>query len=262
MKKYLIGIAAGVALCIAGCAFAAGDTFARNGTGYVGVEGGYGFLNTPEASYPKDFGTYPFYEDVSNYATTTEKGEAVWGFHAGYDFKISRVWALGIEIGYKDLGESKYTSTWTDYENYQEVYQLVEFNGSRKINQSAFDLLLTARAFVWKGLDFFAKGGMAYVGSTTDQDLTYQVMAGGTIHNLQPWDGKSTIWRIRPEVAIGAGYLFTPHFHVYLAYDYIAGANNGDDSENNMNEAAGAAMPPRAKVYDFNAGFVGAEYRF
>ena len=73
MKKYLIGIAAGVALCIAGCAFAAGDTFAKaKDAGYIGIEGGYGFLNTPEATYPKDYSTtmVPYLIPTnSNYST-------------------------------------------------------------------------------------------------------------------------------------------------------------------------------------------------
>ena len=279
MKKYIIAITAGLALCLAGCVFASGDSFAsphakfaRSG-GVIGVEGGYGFLNTPEESFPKDFTNYDSTgtpQLTESFSTVVNKGAFVWGIHAAYEFLFAKNLLLGVEAGYRNLGESKYRLHYTQTTEAapHSVQEAIDF--SRKIDQHAVNLLLTSHFYVWKGLNLFGKVGVAYVGSTLDTDVQTIRNPGSPFAERQPYDGKETIWRFRPEFAIGLGYLFAKNVNVYVMFDHIGGSSRDNNDWAEFTDQYAPADPAlkaltifsSAQVYDSNEGVFGIEYKF
>jgi hypothetical protein len=261
MNNY-VKVLTGLAICASASAYASGDympSYAKAGF-VVGVEGGYGFLNTPNPTYPKDF-TYQINPDTiygvtipglrATYEKTNDIGSFMWGVHAGYDFLTGPHSLVGLELGYKDLGQSKYSN-----ELYlHELHAALTGGGShptldisRKIDQQALDLLLTYHYFVYQGFNVFAKAGVADVYSTTDQD--FDVKHVDEIHALE---GKESIWRFEPEMQLGAGYMFAQHVNVYAYYDHIG---DGSDTGNVVDHLT------QAKVYGSNSLWAGISYTF
>jgi hypothetical protein len=216
----------------------------------IGVEGGYGILGTPE----NDLFDSPDFSTNNSYSTQTalfdqshDIGDFVWGVHVGYNFKITEHALLGFELGYKNLGGSNYsgTSKYTQQNKYQYPIgpnpqdvdsERYNTNTSAKvdINQQAVDLLFTGHYFIWQSLNLFGKIGVAYVDSEINQkasatrnDHTIQYISGQPYPVPQDFTSTITnnydesIWRFRPEIALGIGYTFMQHLDVHLVYDYI-----------------------------------------
>ncbi len=75
---------------------------------------------------------------------------------------------------------------------------------------------------------------------------------------MQPWDGKYKVWRFRPEVALGVGYLFSKHFNVYVMYDHIG---FGTNTKNWFSGVSPLTNLAKGEIDDSNAGFIGFEYK-
>ena len=75
------------------------------------------------------------------------------------------------------------------------------------------------------------------------------------VTNVQPWDGKTTIWRFRPEFALGIGYLFGNHVNAYVMFDHIGGSHNTE-------HWFGIEGMAQGELYESNEGVFGLEYKF
>jgi len=255
MTKSFSKFLTGIAVCsFSVMAFANSNptSFAKDGFS-VGIDGGYGYLSSPEEPYPNN---YTNENDV--YSSDTEIGDYVWGLHIGYDFKISPNTLFGFELGYKDLGRSlnnfSYKAQGHDY--YWSMF-------SRENHQNAIDFLLTAHYFIYKGLNIFGKAGAAYVRSHVNQNVSSDTIIFVPL-NAIPLDaltGDNSIWRLEPEMSIGVGYTFSNHFDIHTAYTHIGGAKDQpvivhSSEENN------AVYLPTAKVYSSNMIMLGISYTF
>jgi opacity protein-like surface antigen len=197
IRKTLIALSTTALLATTGMAFAAGN--APSGTI---VQGDIGFtdLGTPSATMS---------------ATGTKHvGHSSWGLGFGYDWAVQPNWAVGIETGYRDLGNSEYTQN---------------TGNSLKTSQTAFDLLLTTGYYFDSGFDVFAKAGMARVKQKITVNGTVHVGSDGT---LTASDSQSKT-SVRPMGQIGFGYNwnFGPSqgdFGLQVAYSEIFGKSYGN----------------------------------
>ncbi|KPJ67377.1 MAG: hypothetical protein AMJ43_03700 [Coxiella sp. DG_40] len=218
----------------------------------VGANVGWGYLDAPEDNLAFGDNDYYHIPDLTHLSQSHDIGDIVWGVHGGRTFSITYNMLLGFDVGYKDLGRSKYKSTGKWNGSYISPFYL-----SRKVDQQAIDILLTCNYFVWQGLNLFAKAGMAYVGSTTKQ--TFDIM-----YESLPYNAKKSIWELRPELIFGMGYMFNNHIDVHLLYDYIYGVSEtkwnkyGDDYWNGKY----GPIPPKPRTYGANLVMGGISYTF
>jgi hypothetical protein len=289
MQK-IVRILTGLAICASASAYAMGEAPAYFKPGFVlGVDGGYGFLNTPDQIYPKDFLlTYnnmtpalfgvgkvtpipPIQVKPSSieYNAHDNNGSFVWGVHAGYDWQTGKSSLVGLELGYKDLGEAKYKAELQGHIGGGSTLEhFFDVNASRKINEQALDLLLTYHYFVYHGFNVFAKAGIADIYAQTQQDVDAGMGIGGSgtstrsgdiepsggfvyLHNIPALDGSMHIWRFEPEMQVGAGYMFAQHVNVYAYYDHI-----GDSAPSVWDHLS------QAKAYGVNSLWAGVSYTF
>jgi hypothetical protein len=245
LSKVMIGVCAvsNVALANGGLGFGGDytptDSYAKGGF-VVGIDGGYGYLNSPDPVYPKDFSILPVSYDQDN-----SSGHFVWGAHIGYDFKVLQNFLFGCELGYKDLGESNRSARVvidTDY-----------VNASKDYDQQAIDLLATAHYYPWKGLNFFAKAGVAYVRSSIDQAVSTSFTINDVPVNLllEPLNGSFDVWKPVPEFSLGFGYTFENKIDVHVAYTYTG--SSGDSS---------TILPEESRVYETSIAMFGISYTF
>lgn len=195
----------------------------------IGGDVGYGYLSYAEAAalIPPSPATGAF---------SLNNGAFIWGVHGGYDISILDRLLMGFEVGYKDLGKSSssfsvsYPGSYFDLTN-----DPVNQQSSITLHQQAVDFLFTSRVYVLNGLNIFGKAGPAYVRSKANDHDSVSYPAGVITTKLkevsQSINVSPTIWRLRPELAIGVGYSFKNNLDVHLMYTYI----NGSD----FNEAAG-----------------------
>jgi len=216
----------------------------------LGVDFGYGFLSSPEEMYPDN---YRLSETSYKYSHSADLGSYIWGAHIGYDFKVKPYMLMGFELGYKDLGDSRQV---VDLQQSNSSYFI--FQGSRKYDQTAVDLMLTAHRYIYKGLNVFGKAGLAYVSSEVKQSATSDTDDAYGNLPFTAETGNNTIWRLEPELSIGAGYSISNNFDIHLAYTYIGGANDQPIVE------VYDDMPflPKAKVYSSNIVMLGLSYTF
>jgi hypothetical protein len=262
MAKNFYKILTGVVVCAASTvAFANGDNF-NSGKSYAkpglsfGIEGGYGYMSTPEATYPNDYA----YDEVYKYTSSTDTGDSVWGVHVAYDFKIKPNVLMGFEVGYKSLGTNNHSLAFEDISSDAEsdTYYL---QGSREYDQDAIDFLLTTHIYLYQGLNVFGKIGAAYVRSDITQSASSDEDIPGFDIPIEALNGDNEIWRIEPELSLGVGYMFNNHVDVHAAYTYIGGATDqpivtaSPDYSNAQNQ-------PLAKVYSTNMFTVGISYTF
>jgi len=254
MRKYFLMYGLGFACLLTSSVFASGRAnILHQPTSYampgwvVGADVGWGYLGTP-----KDNLTIPYYP---NFPQSHDIGDVVWGIHGGRTFDITRNALLGFEVGYKDLGKSKYKSSgeW-------DPPRIV--NLTRKVGQQTIDVLLTGNYFVWHGFNLFAKAGMAYVGSTTEQTF----YDSNFPHEKLPYyNTKKSIWRLRPEVILGMAYMFNNHIDIHVLYDYIYGV-----SETKWGPYGGSdyiwqvvrSFPSKPRIYGANLVMGGISYTF
>lgn len=303
MTRNFFKILTGAAICAASTvAFASNDNF-NSTTSYakpgfsVGIDGGYGYLSSPEASYPNGYNGemsgFPMPLQIYyHYTDNAEIGDFVWGAHIGYDFKIKPDLLVGFELGYKDLGHSSYGYNFEDLSHglpgvknnlaAGDDDDTTLLNASRNYNQNAVDLLLTTHYYIFKGLNIFGKAGLAYVRSNVVQSVSSDepdIIAFINPIPLEAESGDNTIWRFEPEVSFGVGYTFNQHFDIHAAYTYIGGANDQPIIDNSINSSSQrgdaqftvdgissssntAMYLPTAKVYSTNMITAGISYTF
>jgi hypothetical protein len=243
-------------------AYAGGDPYHHNHMmadgGFVfGIDGGYGYLSTPEAAYPNNF----INEETYKYTSSVDAGDYVWGVHVGYDFRIKPGCIMGLELGYKDLGSTSQKIA------YQELGEDTYYSdASRDYKQNAVDMLITANHYIYKGLNVFGKVGAAYVRSDIDQHATSDTSNPFLAEiPITAYEGDNSIWRIQPEFSFGVGYMFSNHVDVHASYTYIGGANDQPlvDVGTDVNGySTDTAYYPKARVYSTNMLMVGLSYTF
>ena len=241
-------------------AYAGGDPYHHNHMmadgGFVfGVDAGYGYLSTPEETYPNNY----TYNSTYKYSADTDAGDYVWGAHVGYDIRVKPGTVVGMELGYKDLGKTTAGYTYTTSGSTTHIFDL-----SRKYEQNAVDLLLTTKHFIYKGFNIFGKVGAAYVKSNIDQHASSDTTADTMVSHvpLAAIEGDNSIWRIEPEMSIGVGYTFYNHLDVHAAYTYIGGANDQPIVDVSNSSTNTSVYYPKARVYSTNMLMVGISYTF
>ena len=293
-----------ISLFIAGCSIAfmfstaAAMTFFPLKGLEVGVEAGYGYLGTPDHNLldnPNSYYDSPGLISIYQFDEKHKLGALVWGLNLGYNFKISSNGMLGFEIGYKDLGKSSYNSEIqnTDQSKYRtpvgtsgsDVYDSERSTLSgfiqRNIDQQAIDLLLTGRYFLGQNLNILGKVGVAYVRSETKQsatattinhdyfydsvDMTYTWSDYNLVHT-DNYD--HTIWRFRPEIALGVSYIFNKHLDLHVVWSHIFGFDSTVDTgeaNNYYYYYYGEEYLPRyptAYIYSSNSVVLGVSWVF
>ena len=256
MRKYFLIFGLGLACLLTSSVFANGKAYVLHQPAcyaipgwVIGADIGWGYLDTPTNNLFFDDG---YWTDLSQ---SHDIGDIVWGIHGGRTFGITPNMLLGFEVGYKDLGKSKYKSKWTAMDPNDSTL-------TRKVDQQAIDVLLTGNYFVWQGFNLFAKAGMAYVESTTKQTFSGSLLCNPINYNGSSYyNTKESIWRLRPEVILGMGYMFNNHVDVHVLYDYIYGVTetkwNGIEYEN-----GGMFFPPKPRTYSANLVMGGISYTF
>jgi hypothetical protein len=194
MKKYVIGFF--ILLVMTGVAIANGDnsmyfpqSYAKAGP-FVGIDGGYGHQSI-----------YAGQDDANDFQGRTDYfGSLMFNGYFGYNFQLNNYILLGTEIGYQFLGVSNHTDE-------------QEFS-NEKLAQQGADLLFTGHIYVYKGWNFLAKLGAAFVVQNS-KNIIYK-------------DNESMLmFRIRPEYAIGMGYTFAKQTDLHVFYQHVG--NEGDD---------------------------------
>jgi hypothetical protein len=183
-----------------------------------------------------------------------------WGVNTGYDFQVGQNSSIGVEFGYKNLGDADYAID-GDWEKGHKIGAKTwdYFDLSREINQQAIDLLVTYHYYIYKGFNVFAKAGVADVYSMTTQHMEYASetspdhIINGNFYALPNFSGSESIWRFKPEVQIGAGYLFDNHVSFSVAFDHI-----GDGSR----KAVPMSPVLTPQVYGYNAIWANLAYNF
>ncbi|WP_298625139.1 outer membrane beta-barrel protein [uncultured Legionella sp.] len=175
-------------------------------------------------------------------------GSLIGGGYVGRDFAVLDRLAMGFEVGYKYLGQSKYhtraRNTISD-----------EFIGSDiKVNQQAIDFLLTGKIYIWQSLNLIGKVGPAYVRSQTKQNSSFNL--GGVVGGMST---DAAIWRIKPEAGVGLGYTFNNNIGIDLMYTYIGGVDANVTGTNRYFNPGPDRTPA---VYQYNALTAGLSYTF
>ena len=250
MKKKLVsGLISITALtCTASYAGTMGDiqTFAPRGGWVVGGDIGYGYLSTQEEDLlpPVPVTIPPVGEALSQ---NHRIGSLVGGGYLGRDFTFSERILLGLEVGYKYLGKSKYQAFTIDARN--------NFISSNiEVNQQAVDFLLTGKVYIWQRLNLIGKVGAAYVCSETKQNSSFNVarFTGGLITD-------ATIWRIKPELGVGVGYTWDTNIGLNIMYTHIGGA---DTNVTGLYRFFNSGPDRTPAVYQYNALTAGISYTF
>jgi opacity protein-like surface antigen len=321
MQKTLLGIVTSAAI-FCSASFASGGLVQpmpvapTHPAGWIiGLDGGYSEINSMDSDLLPNFRPYSFtaFNDHlafhPNYSQDHDMGDFMWGLHLGRDFNITDNFLLGFEVGYKDFGKNTYDESFNpvvDYENHRHfegdlVDQSIthydidydrdnQYRGHQnwnvKVEQQAVDFLLTAKYYVWQGLNLNAKGGLAYVhskttsdfgigygydehatvsGSYTDEEGTHQInsvlddehVADKTIATNN-WDQDQ--WRLEPEFALGLGYSFTPNIDATVWYDYIHGTDGNE--QNNVSGENFGIQNESAHSYSINSVLLSLSYKF
>lgn len=238
----------------------------------IGGDIGYGYLSTQEstlsepAPYVSSFVTTG--TDSGQLVQSRKLGSLVGGGYLGYELPLLERMFVGGEVGYKYMGRSSYsTQTFTNWTD-QSIFNVTTSGASLlrqsvTVTQQAVDFLLTGKIYVWDKVNIFGKAGAAYVFSQTKQQFSSDFTASFNRVNLQDdifLNPNPTIWRIKPELQIGAGYLFTDHLDAHLNYTYIGG------TDGNTNGAAGfyanQFVANNPGVFQYNALTAGLSYHF
>jgi len=215
----------------------------------VGGDIGYGYLSTQE-TYLKALN-----EVGSPDILTQHKGigRFIWGAHAGYDTPVLERLLLGVEVGYKDMGRSSYSSY-----NYSPASVNKDLLSTTvRVEQQAVDFLLSSRLYVLNGLNLFGKAGAAYVRSNTSSNYSETFTTVGPFTTFISED--PTTWRIRPEFDLGVGYSFTHNLDLHVMYTYI---NGTDGDTNGLSRFYSFGQNSTVGTFGYNALSAGLSYYF
>lgn len=220
---------------------------AHNAGWNIGADIGFGYLNTQEEDIlaPVPI-TVPQVTEIQSQSHSI--GHVIGGGYLGYDVSISERLSIGMEGGYKYLGQSHYKSYAADTvsSNY--------FDNNIKVNQQAIDFLLSGRLLFWRNISFIGKAGVAYVRSQTKATSNFNVISfeGGLPTDV-------VIWRIKPEVNLGVGYSINQHVDLNLMYIHIGGTDANVPGYTRYYNATPDKLPG---VFEYNGLSVGLSYTF
>lgn len=213
----------------------------------VGGDIGYGYLSTQEEEIlaPVPI-TTPRTPEIQN--QNHQVGSLVGGGYLGYGFPVFERLLMGLEGGYKYLGQSRYNSHSLDqvFGNF--------LSNNIKVNQQAVDLLLTGHFYVHPKISFIGKVGAAYVRSQTKDQSDF--LLGGSRGGLFT---DAVIWRIKPEVSLGVGYSVNSSIDLNLIFTHIGGIDANVDGAHRFYSFLPDRLPA---VFEYNALTVGLSYTF
>ena len=238
----------------------------------VGGNLGYGYLSSHEANNINDITTGAALSSKKpSLAKNYRNGHFIWGAHGGYDFALNNMFLVGVESGYKSLGQS---SGWSKSYTYQSAsnipsqstnYTTTITSYSYINKQLAVDFLITGHVYVYDrfpGLNLIGKAGAAYVRAHDSINFTSSFNTPISTNISSPYalsDYQSpVIWRIEPEVNLGVGYSFPHGVDVNVLYTYIGGT----DGNTSTNGSATNYNTPLQAVFAFNSLSAEINYRF
>lgn len=180
-------------------------TAASLGIPYVGVQAGFGGMDTPT---------------INATGTTTEKYNGVaLGVDGGYLFSVSHHFKVGPELGFKGYADNTYKSPTTPY-----------FPGVTRVTYSGnyFDVLVNAQYNLNAKWNLIGKVGGAIVQQLeTDTGTTY---------------GKKESNAILPEIVLGVGYNITPQMNINASYNGVIGTKIPKESVGGITNTSVASV--------------------
>jgi len=252
LKNRLSMSLAGLSLmCSTAIAGTMGDIAIPTGHWLIGGDVGYGYLSTTEPFL------LPVAAAVTNVIPDTlvqrrRLGNVVGGGYVGYEFPVLERLFMGMEVGYKYAGQSKYFSRTST--NIFEDVTLVAARKHVKVTQQAVDFLLTSKVHLSPHVHLFGKAGAAYVRSQTKERSRVEIANDFAALDISP-----AMWRIRPEFDLGVGYGFNDKLSVNLTYTFIGGA---DANVTGLFRFYNVGTDSTPAVFQYNALTAGLSYTF
>lgn len=213
----------------------------------IGGDIGFGYLNTQEEDILAPVPVMvPRSTEIQDQDHTL--GHVVGGGYLGYNYSVFSSFLMGMEVGYKYLGQSNYHSFSRD------LLSVNFLKNDIRVNQQAIDFLLTGKLYVSKNISFLAKAGPAYVRSQTKQDSDFNLVsfAGGLPTDV-------VIWRIKPEFDLGVGYTIYNNIDLNVTYTHIGGV---DTNVTGLYRFYNAVPDKTPAVVEYNGITVGLSYTF
>lgn len=217
------------------------NLYAKSGF-FIGVNFGYGSLGIPSISYPSKL-----YDDARDNSDDSTFGE----LSVGYNFKVTPNALIGIELSTKvldkfsDYSFNGYQSSW--------LFGRYEYSYKRRSKQNTIDLLLTTHYYLDRGLNIFAKIGVAYEeAENTKINYVFDDHYGNNGTYTAPTFSTTGI---KPELSFGIGYTFFGHLDTHIAYTFIGGSNES-------NAILSYDQLKGAKIYSANMVLFGISYTF
>lgn len=164
---------------------------------HVGIENGLSLISTGEQIYTNS---------TSNNLYSLKNQSYTGGAYLAYDWALNSRWNMGWEMGYQDLGHSKF--------NY--VSAINDYNTSEKVDINAMNLLLTAKYWLNRNFDVFGKFGAAYEFFHAKQECS-----GDCSYSTAPFNANSRSMILNPEIQAGLGWQFADDWNLNLAYQRI-----------------------------------------
>lgn len=252
MKNIKLGISlAGMSLiCSTAIAGNMGE-IVTPGHWLIGGDVGYGYLSTTEPFlFPVTGDTNSVLPD--NVVQRRNLGNVVGGGYVGYEFPALERLFLGMDLGYKYAGQSKYFS-FSSLNIFEGIPPVVA-RKYVKVNQQEIDFLLTSKVYLSHNLHLFGKAGAACVRSQTKENSRVEMINETAALNISP-----AMWRIRPEVDLGVGYGFSDKLSVNLTYTFTGGA---DANVTGLSRFYNGGIDSTPAVFQYNALTAGLSYSF
>ena len=211
LKKYLLAAAAAAAI--------ASPAAARDGSGYVGVEGGALFAKDQSVhfagsgSYASEGGTYDFDGSFkTNYSTGVDLDVI-----AGYDFGMFR---LEGELGWKRASHKSYdnfavTFTSSEGDTYTSTFGDVDADGKTTVTSAMVNALLDFGDE--NGVSFYAGGGVGWA------KTKYRVAFDTGDPSIESVAGSESDSGLAWQLIAGLRYAISPNIDLGLKYRYFHG---------------------------------------
>lgn len=169
--------------------------------------------------------------DVFDPNTDTDD-DGFFGF-INYQYAVNNHWLVGAEMGYKKLGKTGYSAMAKNGN--------ISFPIFHRYDADAIDVLMTATHFWASGFHTFAKAGIARLHiDELDQRLHSFRQPEASSGDLLSSNYDTVNYR--PELVLGAGWMFNPHISAYFAFSRIANsfssifADNHDNLQDNYDK--------------------------
>lgn len=218
------------------------DALAVTSSFYLAAGLGVGGMNTQNQDLEK-MPASPMWGDSYHRRHESPWGLA-WQVNGGYLFKINDRLLLGPELGYTGYHSNSYEA----YDSFPSSTGVSDY----KLKYSGYNLSLLAVAkYYFHRFNLLGKAGIAYVNQTATASNDYVSAAGLS-------KSKLTKGAVKPEIAIGLGYDFTPQLGFALTYYHIFGntpsfkINNGaTPGDNGVNKIASVNVALLTIIYKF-----------